>query len=281
MVKSVKDSEEKKKFFELLFENLKQKKNKISKFNEKKIAQKKTEYKDGTNNEKIDENNNNSNQLIQFNLDLNNDRKQSIKDCPPKNSISIEHSNRGNDSIIKNNPKSNDIISPVVQNTVQPIDLKRRVRTSLFSKSPVDNGFFTPNKEEQNEKNNQNRNKLFNMLNEIHESKFTYKIIELFPYKYYFCSVFVKNFDIIKFKCWFSKKFAKVYKFVSKIFDVSSYLKLMREFEVLKNTLLNENDVNFIERPRKINVNERLFLRNMNECIEGGNFNIFSSNILK
>ena len=67
---------------------------------------------------------------------------------------------------------------------------------------------------------------------------------------------------------------------MSKIYDVSSYLKLMREFEILKNTFLNVKDINFIERPRKINVNERLFLRNMNECIEGGNFNIINTTFI-
>ena len=280
-MKIFKNSEENKKFFELLFENHKQKQNKFAKLNEKiMVQQSKQEHKDVINYNK--DNGNIIKKIVQFNCHSSYDnRNQSAKDCSHINLIDIQKSNRAINFNSKYNSKNKDFNSPIVHKKDHSKNLKQKRRKSLFSKSPIENGFSILRKEEQNKQNYQNQNELSNIMNEISENKLTYKIKTLFPFKYYFFSIFVKNFDIAKFKCFFSKKFTKVYKFMSKIFDVSSYLKLMREFEILKNTFLNESGVNYIERPRKINVNERLFLRNMNECIEGGNFNIFSSNIAK
>ena len=108
-----------------------------------------------------------------------------------------------------------------------------------------------------------------------------YEKLQLFPYKYYFLTSFIKNFDIRKLTNCFPKKFTKVYLFLSKIFDISSYLILQKEFQILKNTVLKGEDINIIEKANKINVNEISFMKNMNECIEKGQFKIFSQNINK
>ena len=65
------------------------------------------------------------------------------------------------------------------------------------------------------------------------------------------------------------------------MFDISSYLILQREFQMLKSTVLNGKDISIIEKAQKINVNESSFIRNMNECIDKGQFKIFSHNIIK
>lgn len=65
---------------------------------------------------------------------------------------------------------------------------------------------------------------------------------KLFPYKYYLCSVFIKNLDISKYNLFVSARFAKVYTFICQLFDVTTYLKLQREFNVLKNSL-SENKI--------------------------------------
>ena len=95
------------------------------------------------------------------------------------------------------------------------------------------------------------------------------------------CTLFIKNYDIKKLTNCFSKKFIKVHLFLSKMFDISSYLILQKEFQILKNTLLKVDDINIIEKANKINVNESSFMRDMNECIDKGKFNIFSQNINK
>ena len=108
-----------------------------------------------------------------------------------------------------------------------------------------------------------------------------YEKMKLFPYKYYLFTAFIKNFDIRKMTNIFPKKFTKVYLFLSQMFDVSSYFILQKEFQILKITILKEEDINIIEKANKINVNEISFMRNMNECIDNGKFKIFSQSINK
>ena len=103
---------------------------------------------------------------------------------------------------------------------------------------------------------------------------------QLFPYRYYLFSEFIKNIDINQYyRCCFSKKYTKVYKFIGKLFDVSSYLILQREFSIVKNYIFKQKELNMIEKDIKINLNDRCFMRDINDCIGGTKFNIFSKNI--
>ena len=101
----------------------------------------------------------------------------------------------------------------------------------------------------------------------------------LFPFRYYFFTLFIKNIDIKKFDFLFSKKFIKVYSFLSQLFDVKSYLLLYKQFNILKNSLLDENELHDIESKNKININNRLFIRNINDCIDENKFNIFIKSV--
>ena len=65
------------------------------------------------------------------------------------------------------------------------------------------------------------------------------------------------------------------------MFDVSTYLILLRQFQILKNAVLKTEDMNLIESSVKINVGEKTFLKNMDECISNGKFDIFAQNITK
>jgi hypothetical protein len=89
----------------------------------------------------------------------------------------------------------------------------------------------------------------------------------LFPYKYYLCSIFVKNFSNSSSHIFFTKQFIVVYNFISQLFDVSSYLKLQREFQIMKSTLTTDKFRNIIESSQKINVNEPSFNTNIKECL--------------
>ena len=64
------------------------------------------------------------------------------------------------------------------------------------------------------------------------------------------------------------------------MFDISSYLLLLREFELVKRIYFKDAELNVIERNKKINVNTKTFSRNINECIDKKKFNIFAKNIL-
>ena len=89
----------------------------------------------------------------------------------------------------------------------------------------------------------------------------------LFPYKYYLCSVFIKNIDNSKNYIFLTKKFIAVYNFICQLFDISSYLILQREFQTMKNTLLMEEDKHILEKGQKINVNDRSFNNEIKDCL--------------
>ena len=91
---------------------------------------------------------------------------------------------------------------------------------------------------------------------------------KLFPYKYYLFSIFIKNFDANKESKFFPKKFINVYNFLCQLFDISSYLILQKEFQIIKNTLMKGKYRALIENRQKINVNEHWFNYDMKECLD-------------
>ena len=97
---------------------------------------------------------------------------------------------------------------------------------------------------------------------------------KLFPYKYYLCSIFIKNKDISKEPIFVTKKFIAVYNFICQLFDISSYLILQREFQILKNTLIIRKYKDIIESKRKININDKSFNNDIKECLDSNNFSI-------
>ena len=139
-----------------------------------------------------------------------------------------------------------------------------------------------------------NQKNPFNNMNELvqnrKEDNYISQIIDvpyktktlnkLFPFRYYLFSEFIRNIDISKYyRCCFSTKYTKVYKFIGKLFDISSYLILQREFNILKNYTFKQKELNMIEQNIKINLNDHTFMRDINDCIGGTKFNIFAKNI--
>jgi len=106
------------------------------------------------------------------------------------------------------------------------------------------------------------------------KSKSDYIKKTLFPYKYYLCSIFIKNIDINKKSNFFSRKFISVYNFICQLFDISSYLILQREFEIMKNTIMIGKYKDIMESRQKINVNDHYFNINIKECLDTQKFSI-------
>ena len=104
------------------------------------------------------------------------------------------------------------------------------------------------------------------------QSKFSYIKKTLFPYKYYLCSIFIKNFDTTKKSIFFTRKFLSVYIFICQLFDISSYLILQREFEIMKNTMIVGKYKDILENRQKIDVNDQSFNINMKECLDAKKF---------
>ena len=85
----------------------------------------------------------------------------------------------------------------------------------------------------------------------------------------------MKNIDISKDSFFFTKKFLIVYNFICQLLDISSYLILQREFQTMKNTVVEEKQRNIIEKGQKINVSARSFNMNMRECLDDKKLSIF------
>ena len=120
--------------------------------------------------------------------------------------------------------------------------------------------------EDSNSKSEPNDQRSFNnKIFDVSHKQYIRK--SLFPYKYYLCSIFIKNINTSKNNIFFTKKFIVVYNFVCQLFDISSYLVLQREFQIMKNTLMVKKYKNIIEKSQKINVNDRFFNIDMNECL--------------
>ena len=105
-------------------------------------------------------------------------------------------------------------------------------------------------------------------------SKACYIKKTLFPYKYYLCSIFIKDFNNTKKSMFFTKKFLSVYNFICQLFDISSYLMLQREFEIMKNTLIEGKNKDILESRQIINVNDQSFNINIKECLDSKKFSI-------
>ena len=132
---------------------------------------------------------------------------------------------------------------------------------------------------------NQNKNSLNKGKNKNYEQSSTsqeykrYDSIKLFPYKYYFFLIFCKTLDANKKKLFMEKKFIKANLFINQLMDVSSYIILQREFQVLKKKFLTKEKIKFVEKNKKININNKNFLREVNECLEQHKFNILANSV--
>ena len=105
-------------------------------------------------------------------------------------------------------------------------------------------------------------------------SKKYYEKKRLFPFKYYLFSIFIKNTGLKKRSCFFTRKFIVVYNFICQLFDISSYLILQKEFQIMKNTIVEAKYKDILETNKKINVNSQNFNVDMKECLDKNKFSI-------
>ena len=277
IAKIFKVSEENKKFFELLFENLRIKKDKFSQMAKKIIKE----------NQKIININSKNNNSVNNNINFNNNILSSIYHSSVYQQKCFQSKDSSNLAILNaslSNKNNRFYFHESIKNTIGSRPKKNYERKKI-TESKYKLSLFSRQKNNENNDNNENiifKNSAVNPeIEGILRRKKNYEISKLFPYRYYFYSIFLKNIDITKITYLFSKKFTKVYKFVGKMFDISTYLTLLREFQILKRMVLKVEEINMIETPQKINVSGKTFLRNMDDCITKGKFEIFSQNISK
>ena len=189
---------------------------------------------------------------------------------------------------VNNNNNSKSLILNERKNKDNSVDIRQQTKENIKIVNFLENNILRnpQKKSSQSRKDLEFKNHLFPKTefkkNEISsnasENGKIFILTKLFPYKYYFFLVFCKNLDINKSKFCFDKKFVKANLFLNQLLDISSYLLLQREFQVLKNRILSKEDITFIEKGQKININNRAFLRLVNECLEKNKFYILASN---
>ena len=84
----------------------------------------------------------------------------------------------------------------------------------------------------------------------------------------------MKNIGVSKKSIFFTENFVVVYNFICQLIDISSYLMLQKEFEILKNTIISSKYKTVIESSKKININDESFDIDINECLESNKFSI-------
>ena len=100
---------------------------------------------------------------------------------------------------------------------------------------------------------------------------------KLFPTYYYFMDIFIdKLIRPKKFFC-MNKKYFTVYNFMGHIFDINSYIILVKDFNILKNIFFNEfkrgKKYSF---DKKININDENLMNEINDDINSNTYDIFT-----
>ena len=264
-------TEEKKTMIELLFENLKEKPNKLEKeLNE--IKNKK--------NKEI------SSPIFKVQMEgVNNNLNNNYKDHPKNDlrySLNENQKNSGVEKLILTNERDLNVVNINKPNSIHSNIIINNNSNFIKNKQGEDKSTNVLMLKQNNIINSRNSHSIILNYNSYFNSRRNkYVNGKLFPYRFYFFSTFVKN-GIKKKNCFFSEKFSKVYSFLTQILDISTYLIIQREFNILKSSFLDDKKkIAFLEQNNKINVNDRLFIRNISQSLECQNFHIFSQNKIK
>ena len=289
MAKLFKKVENNKKMIELLFENLKEKqnifeenlkrlslsnnnnlkfnnksnskRNSVNSVNHKKSKNRATKERKSLDIKQVSSNINIRNSNFWLNEDNFNINNNSGKNSPSKNSR-FYHQHKKSLAIINNNNIN------INNNNVSNINLLQSYKRTI-TKTKAN---FNLGKNDKNGKNDKlNRAATNNSKNYIKQ--------QLFPYKYYLYSVFIRNLNTPKENCLFSSRFLKIYTFFCQLFDITSYLSLHREFNALKQ-IINKKGVNLIEKNKKININSNTFMKDISDCIGEHKFYILAQGIM-
>ena len=106
----------------------------------------------------------------------------------------------------------------------------------------------------------------------------------LFPTYYYFMDIFIDKLIKPKSFCFMNKKYFTVYNFMGQIFDITSHILLVKNFNILRNIFLNEinggktfNNYTF---DKKININDKHLMKEIGKDLNAKSCDIFTKALL-
>ena len=272
--KLFKKAENNKKMVELLFENLKEKPNVFEENLQKLRIQNSQSNRRSLNSLSINKKEN-AKKSHRLSLDFQHTKEKSNihhSSFILNNELLINKKSEGNSSINMSN------MSNIPQNSPQNRSNKAKRVNSRFgqqNKKSMNNNNTSNQYLITQEKNNIIKYQNMNKSNETIKHKKEFIKEKLFPYKYYLCSVFIRNLDISQKHYFISSRFAKTYIFLCQLIDITTYLLLQREFNALK-TIFNEKNLNIIEKNKKININSSNFIKDISLCIGEQKFHILA-----
>ena len=110
------------------------------------------------------------------------------------------------------------------------------------------------------------------------------KIKDLFPTYYYFMDILIDKLINPKKFCCLNKKYLIVYKFMGQIFDITSHILLIKNFNIFKNIFFNElnggKKLNSYTIDKKININDDNMMNEISEDINTKSCDIFTKTLL-
>ena len=154
------------------------------------------------------------------------------------------------------------------------LESQKRYKINSNSNININNnigiGYYSNYKKRKEEK------EIKDKANENIETKYRSYYIhkKLFPYKYYLCSIFIKNIQLNKNSNFLNDKFIFVYNFICQLLDISSYIMLQREFQIMKNTLMMGKYKDIFDNKQKININDSSFNNDIMKCLDEQKFDI-------
>ena len=107
---------------------------------------------------------------------------------------------------------------------------------------------------------------------------------DLFPTYYYFMDIFIDKLIKPKRFCFMNKKYFIVYNFMGQIFDITSHILLIKNFNILRNIFLNEinggKKFNIYTLEKKININDANLMKEINNDINEKSCDVFTKALL-
>ena len=108
--------------------------------------------------------------------------------------------------------------------------------------------------------------------------------INLFPTYYYFMDIFIDKLIKPKSFCCMNKKYFIVYNFMGQIFDITSHILLIKNFNIFKNIFFNEinggKKLNSYTMDKKININDENLMKEINSDLNAKSCDIFTKSLL-